>query len=98
MEACKYASELNKVIRVFRAYEKVKIHESRPSGRVESYLDVWKKEVNVWKAAGRAVPKHLFIRIGYVVVSYGNCPDSGCAVFKRAEVRVPGGTVAKLIV
>jgi hypothetical protein len=98
LETRKDASELNKVIRVFRAYEKVKIHEPRSSGHVESYLDVWKKELNVWKAAGRPVSKNLFIRVGYVVVGYGYRSDSGCAVFERGEVRSPGGTVTELIV
>jgi hypothetical protein len=97
LETCKDASELKKVIRIFRAYEKVKIREPRSSGHVEPYLDVWKKELNVWKPAGRVVPKHLLIRVGYVVVGHGNRSDSGCAVFKCGEVRIPG-TVTKFVV
>jgi hypothetical protein len=55
------ATDFVDVIRVFRADDKVKVHEARPGCHVKPYFDVWKDELDVWKVACCALPEYFFI-------------------------------------
>lgn len=72
LKACKDATDLDEMVRVFRTNQKMEVDEARPCGDIEPHFDIREDKVNVGKAAGAALPKHLFICVCDVIVCNSN--------------------------
>ena len=90
LKACKDAPDLDEMIRVFRTDQKMNVNEARSCRHIEPDLDIGEDELNVGKTPGSMLPKHLFVRVGDVIVCNSDGLDLRRESFKRGEIVSPG--------
>src|SRR5208282_3707685 len=86
------------MIRVFRTNQKMEVHKARPRRHIESHLDIREDELNVRKAPGNMLPKHLFVRVGDVIVCNSDGLNFGGETLQRGEIVRPSVTASELVV
>jgi hypothetical protein len=94
----KNAADLDEMIRVFWTNQKVEVHEARSSRHIVPYLDVREDELNVGKATCNMLPKHLFVRVGHIIIGNSNGLNLRRDTFQRGEVSSPSANAPELVI
>ena len=76
----------------------MEVHEARPRRHIEPHLDIREDELNVGKTPGNMLPKHLFVRVGDVIVCDTNCFNLGRDAFQRGQVIRPSVAASELVI